>query len=500
MARFGVCSTRGALFAGLWALLVYLPADEAVVGGAEAALGISTEQLRGSLRIPRREYGGESVILVSGAAAFKSLVAPVMEAFERTTHVMPVSDDGGSSAEIRRVYGGPAIGDIRARLVKAARAGVLRGKEKGVCDLMSLRLDPTDEVGARREWEELLTGKHFVLATLEDGGVRVRCLEVLNLFDRLGRERAEEKGIKPLALANGSVGNFLLTGLSLLLGGLQPAIEWASLHTGVSPGVEILPSADPSGGEGGEEGPHIWAELEGGAVLEGQNEISHPLRYPKGLDITLTRGGLHRIQSVEKELCGNAESATEAPITRIAYKNTPPPANADFLRRLGTARAVLYGPGSLFTSILPCLILPGVGEAVCGAPEGAVRALLLNSCPDRETAGLSAAQHVEALAEGLRRYGAASLPTERLVNTVVVPEGSAVRVDEDALERMGVRVVYCPCACERAPTGGEEPDVAGAEGHVGSWKELHIGQHKVGEFCADAVGRVLSELVCVGGS
>ena len=38
----------------------------------------------------------------------------------RVTHVLPVSDDGGSTAEIVRVLGGPAVGDIRSRGLRLA--------------------------------------------------------------------------------------------------------------------------------------------------------------------------------------------------------------------------------------------------------------------------------------------------------------------------------------------------------------------------------------------
>lgn len=37
-------------------------------------------------------------------------------------------DDGGSSAEIIRVIGGPAIGDIRSRLVRLADASTLESQ------------------------------------------------------------------------------------------------------------------------------------------------------------------------------------------------------------------------------------------------------------------------------------------------------------------------------------------------------------------------------------
>lgn len=41
----------------------------------------------------------------------------------RVTHVLPVSDDGGSTAEIVRVLGGPAVGDIRSRCLRLADDG-----------------------------------------------------------------------------------------------------------------------------------------------------------------------------------------------------------------------------------------------------------------------------------------------------------------------------------------------------------------------------------------
>lgn len=39
------------------------------------------------------------------------------------THVLPVTDDGGSTAEVVRVLGGPAVGDIRSRCLRLAEEG-----------------------------------------------------------------------------------------------------------------------------------------------------------------------------------------------------------------------------------------------------------------------------------------------------------------------------------------------------------------------------------------
>jgi 2-phospho-L-lactate transferase CofD len=58
-------------------------------------------------------------------------------------------------------------------------------------------------------------------------------------------------------------------------------------------------------------------------------------------------------------------------------------ANAQLCGALRAADAVVYGVGSLYTSIAPSLVLRGVGEAV--AARQCPKVLLLNGCHDRET-------------------------------------------------------------------------------------------------------------------
>lgn len=54
---------------------------------------------------------------------FPAFVAGSLQSFTtKVAHVLPVSDDGGSTAEIVRVLGGPAVGDIRSRCLRLADA------------------------------------------------------------------------------------------------------------------------------------------------------------------------------------------------------------------------------------------------------------------------------------------------------------------------------------------------------------------------------------------
>jgi uncharacterized cofD-like protein len=71
-------------------------------------------------------------------------------------------------------------------------------------------------------------------------------------------------------------------------------------------------------------------------------------------------------------------------------------ASADALAAIAEADAIIVGPGSLYTSLLPTLIVPGVQEAI--AASGALRVLVCNVATQAgETDGFDLADHVEAL-------------------------------------------------------------------------------------------------------
>lgn len=66
------------------------------------------------------------------------------------SHVLPVSDDGGSTAEIVRVLGGPAVGDIRSRCLRLADDDTQEAR--AVKALLGHRLSPHDAEAAKMEW------------------------------------------------------------------------------------------------------------------------------------------------------------------------------------------------------------------------------------------------------------------------------------------------------------------------------------------------------------
>lgn len=70
-----------------------------------------------------------SIVVFSGGTAFNGVAGHLRHLTTKVTHVLPVSDDGGSTAEIVRVLGGPAVGDIRSRCLRLADASDEEGSE-----------------------------------------------------------------------------------------------------------------------------------------------------------------------------------------------------------------------------------------------------------------------------------------------------------------------------------------------------------------------------------
>ena len=87
---------------------------------------------------------------------------------------------------------------------------------------------------------------------------------------------------------------------------------------------------------------------------------------------------------------------SRSPIQAVYLKPSDPPAHPPAVAAIAAADQILLGPGSLFTSLIATLLVPGIGKALRDA--NARRIFICNSRMQKgETEGLSAAAHVEAL-------------------------------------------------------------------------------------------------------
>ena len=123
------------------------------------------------------------------------------------------------------------------------------------------------------------------------------------------------------------------------------------------------------------------------------------------------------------------------------------------LRAIEEADLILLGPGSLYTSVIPNLLVDGIAEAICKA--GALKMYICNiMTQDGETEGMTASDHVAALLA----HSGPSLIDLCLCNIAPVrsslleryreEDAAPIVVDKAAIEVLGAELVTRPLASE----------------------------------------------------
>ena len=155
----------------------------------------------------------------------------------------------------------------------------------------------------------------------------------------------------------------------------------------------------------------------------------------------------------ESKICA-FKKAQDCRITQVRLLPERPPALPETLRAIREADLILLGPGSLYTSVIPNLLVDGVGEAI--RTSDALKIYVCNiMTQDGETEGYTAADHVVAL---LSHGGGPGLVDLCLANSAPVrpglveryrEEGAApILVDRARVEALGVELAERPLASE----------------------------------------------------
>ena len=154
----------------------------------------------------------------------------------------------------------------------------------------------------------------------------------------------------------------------------------------------------------------------------------------------------------ESKIC-DFKKAQDCRIEGIRLLPEHPQALPEAIHAIEEADLILLGPGSLYTSVIPNLLVDGISEAVCAA-----KALKIYICnimtQDGETEGMTASDHVKALLQ----HSGPHLVDLCLCNSAPVRPGLVARykeedavpivVDKEAIEALGVEVVTRPLASE----------------------------------------------------
>ncbi|MBQ3275457.1 MAG: YvcK family protein [Oscillospiraceae bacterium] len=138
-------------------------------------------------------------------------------------------------------------------------------------------------------------------------------------------------------------------------------------------------------------------------------------------------------------------------IRRVYLSPERPAAIPGCLEAIARADLILLGPGSLYTSVIPNLLVDGIARAIHDSDAAKVYVMNLMT-QDGETEGFTACDHVKALFD----HGGEGLFDHCLINNKPIPpaalelyrrEGAApIAVDVTALARMGVRAEFAPVA------------------------------------------------------
>ena len=137
--------------------------------------------------------------------------------------------------------------------------------------------------------------------------------------------------------------------------------------------------------------------LEGGDFEEGVRRMNRVLAVRgKVVPASATPINLSARTRDGQVLTGQSRIMRTSGIERVWIEPAEVQAAGDAIAAIADAEIVVLGPGSLFTSVLPVLLIPAIRHAVASAPG--IRVYVSNVATQvGETEGMDLAQHVEAL-------------------------------------------------------------------------------------------------------
>ena len=197
-------------------------------------------------------------------------------------------------------------------------------------------------------------------------------------------------------LAGHAVGNLLLAGMTELVGSFDAAVALAS-HTLAIRG-QVLPATTV--------GVALEAEMMDGRVVAGETAVAND----------------------------------RSSVRRLVLEPADAPASEQAIAAIEEADLIILGPGSLFTSTIPPLLVPQIREAVVASRARRLYVANLLQQPG-ETLGYDAATHVLRLHQHLGPdiVHTVLVPTIRRVPTI--EHQTPVIFDREALLETGVEVV-----------------------------------------------------------
>lgn len=218
------------------------------------------------------------------------------------------------------------------------------------------------------------------------------------LMEKLFQHRFEGSS----ELSGHSFGNLFIAAMTQVTGDVETALKESSKVLAVK--GQVLPAS--------KEFVRLDAIMEDGTVVCGESQI--PEAHKR----------IHRVKLYPE----HAEAVQSS------------------LDAIRNAEAIVLGPGSLYTSVIPNLLVEGIGDAICRSK--AVKIYICNVMTQPgETDGYTVSMHVKAIMDHAGRNAVDYV----IVNSTPVPEdlkqkyaetgAYPVVVDDDALNQLGVGII-----------------------------------------------------------
>ncbi|MEM7590230.1 MAG: gluconeogenesis factor YvcK family protein [Cyanobacteria bacterium P01_A01_bin.83] len=251
------------------------------------------------------------------------------------------------------------------------------------------------------------------IGVLPPGDIR-NCLAALADEEELLTELFQYRFQAGDGLVGHSFGNLFLTVMSEITGDLEQAATASSKVLAIS--GKVLPStlSDVS----------LWAEMEDGRLIEGESNIPQ----------------------------------AKGKIKNIGCIPANPPALPTAVKAIQEAEYIIIGPGSLYTSIIPNLLVPEIRDAIASSEVPRIYICNIMTQPG-ETEGYSVADHIREIDRVSKRklFDAVLVhrkpPSPRSLEHYALENSHPVELDRQEIARLHRRIVMANVMEEDLVTG-----------------------------------------------
>lgn len=290
----------------------------------------------------------------------------------------------------RKLYRGPKIVVIGGG---TGLSTLLRGLKTYSANITAIVTVADDGGSSGRLREEF--------GVLPPGDIR-NCLAALADEEKLLTELFQYRFSAGDGLSGHSFGNLFLTAMSEITGDLERGVAASSKVLAIR--GQVLPATLSD--------VRLWAELADGRRIEGESKI--------------TKAG--------------------GKVVKLGCTPANPPALPAAIKAIKDADYIIMGPGSLYTSVIPNLLVPEIASAIAATSVPKIYVCNIMTQPG-ETQGYTVANHISSIDEacGQKLFDAVLVhqksPSARALIRYAKEDSHPVFLDREAVTKSGRRVV-----------------------------------------------------------